>query len=358
MGYDSRKIKVSGNYQKKVRLLIAVLWTATVFCVLVAICCLPNFYAVIPLMMGLVLLPIVKWQRLLKKVFIRKWIKPTVLCVLLLGLLFCIFYKPVFEFVNPVPVSDLTSTLEVHFLDVGEGDATLVLCENKAMLIDGGSASYSSFIYSYLKRHGVTHLDYIICTHPHEDHVGGLAGALNYVTVDKAFCSVLDYETRAFQSFVKYLAKQNVSLEVPENATSIFLGPLTIQFYNPAIASNSINNNSIVIKLIYGDTSFLFMADAEREEEYDLVRSSMDLRSDLLRVGHHGSNSSSGKEFLKNVKPDIAVISVGKDNAYGHPADEVLKRLADVGADIYRTDIMGEIICISDGKNITVSTEH
>lgn len=357
--------KVSGNYQEKVKLLITILWIATIFFVALCLWCLPKYYAVFPLFISIILIPIVKWQRLLKKVFIRKWVKPAILIFLLWSFFFCFFFSNTekrnnpsnIEFPKTFSLVD-SKTLEVFFLDVGEGDAALVTCDGHSMLIDGGSASESSYIYSYLKKHEINHLDYIVCSHPHEDHVGGLAGALNFATVEKAYCSSVEYDSRAFQSFLKYLEKQNIVLLVPEVGESFTLGAAVISVLGPKKSDPvNLNNESIILKIQFGNTSFLFTGDAEMPEEFDLISSGFDLQCNVLKVAHHGSNTSSSMGFLKKVQPDIAVISVGKNNSYGHPSKNVLNDLQLLGSTIYRTDLNGEITCISDGSHIEVKKE-
>ncbi len=251
------------------------------------------------------------------------------------------------------------SGFEVHFIDVGQADAALVLCDGKAMLIDGGNAADSSLLYTYLKKHGIDHLAYIVCTHAHEDHVGGLSGALNYAKADRAFCPVTSYDSRAFTSFVSYLKKQNVSIEVPKAGDRFSLGSASVQVLGPVTAgAEDPNNTSIVLRVVYGKTSFLFTGDAEREEEQEILESGCPLESTVLKVGHHGSGSSTTYPFLREIMPEYAVISVGADNTYGHPDTDTLSRLRDAGVKVFRTDMQGDIVCVSDGKNVTFSTER
>lgn len=250
------------------------------------------------------------------------------------------------------------STFEIHFIDVGQADSALVLCDGEAMLIDGGNAEDSNLIYSYLKKLSQDHLDYIVCTHGHEDHVGGLAGALNYASVDHALCSVTSYDSKAFGNFTKYLDKQGVSIEVPSAGDTFRLGSAQVQVLGPINSSNEPNNMSIVLRIVYGETSFLFTGDAEREEEQDILDAGYSLDSTVLKVGHHGSANSTTYPFLREVMPEYAVISVGKDNSYGHPTEEALSRLRDADVTVYRTDMQGDIICTSDGKVVSFSVER
>ncbi len=246
---------------------------------------------------------------------------------------------------------------EVHFLDVGQGDCALVLCDGQAMLIDGGEASESNKVYAYLQNHGVDHLDYIIATHAHSDHVGGLSAALNYATVDHALCPVTDYDSKAFRSFIKYLKKQNISITVPKDGDKFNIGSAKVYVFGPVKDYDEVNDASIVLKVVYGKTSFLFTGDAERIAEADILARGYDLSATVLKVGHHGSDTSTSYPFLREVMPKYAVISVGKSNPYGHPAENTLSRLHDADAAVFRTDLCGTIICVSNGELVTFEFE-
>lgn len=250
------------------------------------------------------------------------------------------------------------SSFEVHYIDVGQADAALVLCDGEAMLIDGGNAADSNLIYTYLKNHGVDHLNYIVCTHAHEDHVGGLAGALNYATADVAYCSVKEYDSKAFSNFVKYLGNQGLSITIPNAGDTYTLGSSTVSVLGPIRNSDEPNNMSIVLRIVYGETSFLFTGDAERDEESDILDAGYTLSSTVLKVGHHGSDTSTTYPFLREVAPEYAVISVGTDNSYGHPTENTLSRLRDADVKVYRTDMQGDVICTSDGKSVSFEVER
>jgi len=254
--------------------------------------------------------------------------------------------------------TQVEGSLTIHFIDVGQADAAVVLCGGKVLMIDGGNAEDSSLIYSYLRNTiGISHIDYMIATHPHEDHIGGLSGALNACTVGKVYSPVLTYDSKVFSSLVKYTQNQGRQLMMPDAGEVLTLGEALVELMPPVRQHEDINDMSIVVRIVFGDTSFLFTGDAEWEAEHDLIESEYNLSATLLKVGHHGSSSSSSYAFLREVMPKYAVISVGNGNSYGHPSDAVLSRLRDAGAVIYRTDLNGHITVVSDGKNLEVSVQ-
>lgn len=247
-------------------------------------------------------------------------------------------------------------TLTVTWLDVGQGDAAVIQCDGQSMLIDGGKPEKSSYIYAWLQQHGLSYLDVIVATHVDADHIGGLSGALNYASVGTAYCPVTTGTTETFQSFVKYLAQRGKQITVPIAGETFALGGAQVQILGPLHRAEDSNDNSIVLKVSFGATSFLFTGDAERAEEQDLLNAGVNLQSTVLKVGHHGSDTSTSYSFLRAVAPQYAVISVGAGNSYGHPTEEVLSRLRDAGVTTFRTDMQGEITAVSDGQTINFST--
>ncbi len=248
--------------------------------------------------------------------------------------------------------------LQVHFIDVGQADAILAVCDGETMLIDGGNVADSNLLYSYLEKHEISHLDYVIGTHAHEDHIGGIAGALTYATVNTVFCPTTSYSSKAFENFSKAVSDRQTQILVPSVNTAFDLGSAHAEILAVNAASGT-NNSSMVLKLTHGDVSFLFMADAEQEVEHyleDTYGAALDCT--VLKVGHHGSSTSSSYGFLWHAMPDYAVISVGKDNSYDHPEISVLSRLRDSGAVLYRTDMQGDIVALSDGADVWFSVSR
>jgi competence protein ComEC len=254
------------------------------------------------------------------------------------------------------PVSD-DSDFAIYYIDVGQADSALVVCDGAAMLIDGGNVADSDLVYTFLKDRGVSRLDYIVATHAHEDHVGGLAGALNYAAAGVALCPVTEYAGKAFDNFVKYLERQGVSITVPSPGDTFKLGSANVKVVGPINPSAEPNNTSIVLRITYGATSFLFTGDAERAEESDILDAGYDISATVLKVGHHGSDTATTYPFLREVMPEYAVISCGTGNSYGHPHEGTLSRLRDADVTVYRTDIQGTITCASDGETVRFAVQ-
>lgn len=248
-----------------------------------------------------------------------------------------------------------SGSFTIHFIDVGQADSALVTCDGHSMLIDGGNADDSNLVYSVLQRETDGHLDYVVGTHAHEDHIGGLSGAFEADTADVTFCPVTEYDSKAFRNFKTRADERGGGITIPAVGDTFTLGEASVT----VVAVNSVpedtNNTSIVIRIVYGDTSFLFTGDAEQETEEKILESGQNIESTVLKVGHHGSSTSTSQAFLDAVSPTYAVISCGKDNSYGHPHSETLAKLASAGVEVLRTDELGDIYCTSDGTEVTLS---
>lgn len=259
------------------------------------------------------------------------------------------------------PLSDAISadsTFSIHFIDVGQADAALVECDGHYMLIDGGNRADSDVIYTVLKNAGVSHLEIVVGTHAHEDHIGGIPGAFNYASAGLTLCPVTTYDdSEAFAHFKRYAQEKGGGIIVPSAGDEYALGSAGVSVLGVNSGSEP-NDTSIILKIRYGGTSFLFTGDAEREAEQAVLASGADLSATVLKVGHHGSDTSTTYPFLREVMPAYAVISVGDGNSYGHPTDNTLSRLRDAGVEVYRTDLHGDIFLTSDGTTVTISTDR
>ena len=253
---------------------------------------------------------------------------------------------------------DENAPLQVHFIDVGQALSVLVECDGQFMLYDGGNVDDGSLVVSYLQQQGVEELQYVFCSHAHEDHVGGLAAALAYFPAHHVYAPVTEADTKCFRDFVKYTQQQGLAVEVPAAGTVWQLGSATVTQLGPVAQYSDTNDTSLVLRLDYGSTSFLLTGDMEADAERDLVNTGANLKADVLQVGHHGSSTSTSYIFLNSVLPEMGVISCGVNNKYGHPHEETLSILRDAGVDVYRTDLLGTITIGSDGRNYTVGTEH
>lgn len=242
--------------------------------------------------------------------------------------------------------------LYVHYIDVGQGDSELVCCGGEYMLIDAGEPSASDAVLGYLDGLGIDKLDYLVCTHGHSDHCGGLDAVVESLEVETVFTSPYAGDSPSYEIFADAVYAAGLELTVPELGESYSLGGASFSFIGPLEDYGNLNDDSLVMRLEYGDTSFLFTGDMTAKAEKDLINDGAKLRCDVLKVAHHGSAGSSCYQFLYEAQPTIGVISCEKGNSYGHPHEETLSRLSDADVTVFRTDLEGSIVIFSDGMKV------
>ena len=253
-------------------------------------------------------------------------------------------------------------SLIVHFLDVGQADCALVESGGAYLLIDGGNRGDSDLVVSFLEQQGVEELAAVVCTHAHEDHVGGLPAVLAVYPTGAVYAPTRTYASQVFDDFVYYADQQGLEITIPSPGDSWMLGAAEVTVLGPVKSYAETNDTSLVLRVELGDTAFLFTGDMETTAETDLLDYWEEepelLKADVLKVGHHGSDTSTGYRLLYQVAPEYAVISVGAGNSYGHPHEEPLSRLEQAGVMVLRTDALGTIQAVSDGKTVTFTWDN
>ena len=260
------------------------------------------------------------------------------------------------EPVEPAPVPE-REEISIHFIDVGQGDATLILSyDGSAILIDAGIQSAGQKVVSYLKQAGVSSIDKVIATHPHADHIGGLIEVFDSFQVGEVIDSGYIHTTNIFERYLNKIDELNIPFTIAEQGNKIdFSEGIDIEIIHPRELMSSPNNSSVSIRMTYGDISFVTTGDAEKEAENLMIQRNNDLSAQIYKVAHHGSSTSNTSAFLDAVNPEMAVFQVGVGNRYGHPSDEVLAELDRRGVDVYRNDYMGNIVVTTDGKTYSVN---
>lgn len=261
-------------------------------------------------------------------------------------------------------VSSGGSTMEVHFIDVGQADAIFIrLPDGQIMQIDAGKNNTGDEITEYIKSQGIEKIDYLIGTHPHEDHIGGLDNVIKAFEIGEIYMPRVSSSktptTKTYEDVLMAIKDKGKAITAPHAGDIIVQGEnYKAEVFSPKREDyDDLNEYSIIIKITYGDAKFLFMGDAEALNEREIVDAGYDVNADVLKLGHHGSSTSSTEKFLKEVSPDYAVISCGKGNSYGHPHDEIVERCNNLNIKMLRTDNDGNIIMKTDGKNIEVLKE-
>lgn len=252
---------------------------------------------------------------------------------------------------------EYSGQLIVHFLDVGQGDSIFIQFPNgETALIDGGTRNSGEKVVKYLKELNIYFIDYLIATHPHEDHIGGLPEVIRNFEIGKVYMPNRTTNTLIFEELLKELKAKDLKISIAKGGDAI-IDKTDIKFL--ILAPNRddyerTNDFSIVTKIKYKNISFILTGDAEKDSEKDMLKEDFNLKADVLKLGHHGSNTSSTIDFLEAVKPDYAIISVGADNSYGHPHREVLDRMKHIDTEILRTDELGDIIFKSNGIDLNI----
>lgn len=249
--------------------------------------------------------------------------------------------------------------LEIHFIDVGQADCILIKSNEEAMLIDAGNNDDADLIENYLKNQGIEVLNYVIGTHPHEDHIGSLDFVINNFNIKNVIMPKKATTTKTFEDVVAAIENNTLSITLPKAGDKYTIGDAEFTILSPVKEDygSNLNNYSVSILLAYGENKFIFTGDAEKEVEEDILETKINIDADLMKMGHHGSTTSNSENFLDKISPKIAVITCGVDNSYGHPHQETLDTLTKRKVETYRTDLQGNIIVISDGINIDVKTE-
>ena len=244
--------------------------------------------------------------------------------------------------------------IKIHYIDVGQGDSILIQVNNMNLLIDAGPSSSIDKLTTYLNKQNISKLDYVIATHPHEDHIGGMTAIIKKYNIGQFYAPKIISNTRAFETMVNALKSKNLKINIAKEGVTINLGKNTecIILAPNNEGYDSINNYSAVVKVTYGNSKFLFQGDAEKLSESEILSKNLDVTCDILKVGHHGSTSSSSTAYLDKASPKIAIISCGKNNDYGHPHKATIAALIKRNIQIYRTDIDGNIVFESDGTTI------
>lgn len=245
--------------------------------------------------------------------------------------------------------------LTVHYLDVGQGDCTLITCGGEAMLIDAGGNDRGMLVRAYLNSQNIKRLKYVIGTHPDADHIGGLDVVIYNFECENIFLADFVKDTKTYDDVIQTIKSKNYKYSCPVAGDIYTLGTAKFEIVAPVSGDygDDANNYSIGIRIMHGDNVFLFTGDAEEEAENDMLASGRELDADVFQAGHHGSSTSNTERFLQAVSPEYVVISCGEGNSYGHPHAEVLNELRTMGVRVFRTDEQGAVIAVSDGRDIT-----
>ena len=249
----------------------------------------------------------------------------------------------------------VTTDLQIYYFDVGQADSTLIINNGHSMLIDAGNNEDGEKLVTYMKEElNITTIDYVIGTHPHEDHIGGLDDIINNFNIKEVYLPEAMTTTKTFEDVLDAIANKELSITVPTIGETFKLGEADFEVIYTGTGEKDLNEASIILRMIFGNKTYLFTGDTTEEVEETILNSNIDI--DVLKVAHHGSKYSSSEEFLNIATPEYAIISAGEGNSYGHPEPETLTRLKKHTNNIYITKDLGTILLTSDGKTITITT--
>lgn len=281
--------------------------------------------------------------------------KKTLITVVVLFIV-AFIYTNITDIANKNENFSAKENLCVSFMDVGQGDSSFIEFPNgKCMLIDASIKDAGENIEEYIKSRGFKKIDYVVATHPHSDHIGGMKYIAENFEIGEVYLTEAVTTTKIFIEFLETIKEKGITVNKAKKGQNFSQGDVLVEFLGPVSDTyEDLNNWSAVVKVTYKDTAFLFTGDVERLAEYELINSGQSLKADVLKVAHHGSDSSSSGKFLKAVNPSVCVISCGKNNDYGHPHKETLDRLKSVETEIYRTDLNQTVVITSDGVEVNV----
>ena len=284
-------------------------------------------------------------------------------CVISVFDIFGIFsWNKLFTYTGIVDgVKPVNSNFAVYFLDVGQSDCTIIKCDDEVLLIDTGTLNQVYTIRKSLYTLEIDEIDYMIISHQHDDHMSGAIKLIEHYKVDNIMMPKLSdinfVDSLTYMNLINMIGENDVNPIAIESGYSFELGSAKVEVLAPLKQDKELNNMSAIIKVTYGENSFIFQGDSEEKIENQLLNFNIDVSADLIKIGHHGSKTSTNETYLNEVDPDFAIISCGSDNSYGHPNKNILNKLEDHGITTYVTALDGNIVATSDGKNISIFTK-
>lgn len=262
------------------------------------------------------------------------------------------------EILDDSSIAMVEGNMTVHFIDVGQGDSILIQSPSgQNMLIDAGDNNKGDTVVEYLKSQGVDKIDFLVATHPHSDHIGGMDNVIDNFDIGKIHMPKVVHTAKTYEDVLKAIQRKSLKITATHSGMDIPLEGAKVEVLAPdkELKSDNLNDYSIVIKVTYGGNAFLFQGDAEKRTEEEILKAEGDIKADVIKLGHHGSSSSNIQSYIDAVNPTYAVITCGEDNKYGHPHEEIMSLMEEKKISTYRTDIDGDIVIISDGEHISLA---